>query len=67
MRSCLDMLLEMGEEKGRRTVLTELLQARFGELPARLIERIQQADTQTLQRWSLAVLTAASAEAALLD
>lgn len=66
MRSMLDLVLEMGEERGRakaelrgmRELLRTLLQARFGPLPEANAERLAAADAATLQRWSLRVLTA---------
>lgn len=66
MRSMLDLVLEMGEERGRekaelrgmRELLRSLLQARFGPLPEPGVELLETADAATLQRWSLRVLTA---------
>jgi hypothetical protein len=61
-----DLVLEMGEERGRekaelrgmRELLRSLLQARFGPLPEAGAELLAAADAATLQRWSLRVLTA---------
>ncbi len=74
VRSMLDLLLEMGEERaiakgrekwvqlGQRSGMGNLLlgqlQARFGDLSPAVTERIQEADAETLQRWSLRLLTA---------
>jgi len=66
MRSMLDLVLEMGEERGRekaelrgmRELLRSQLQARFGPLPERGSELLAAADAATLQCWSLRVLTA---------
>ena len=83
VRSMLDLLLEMGEEraiaKGRETwqrqgqqvgmgnLLLGQLQARFGELAEDLADRIREADIETLQRWSLRLLTAATIDDVLAD
>jgi len=66
MRSMLDLVLEMGEERGRekaelrgmRELLRSQLQARFGPLPERGSELLAAADAATLHCWSLRVLTA---------
>lgn len=75
MRSCLDMLLEMGEERGLakgreqglRTLLEGLLRTRFGELPPHLQDRIDTADAEALQRWGLRVLTAVNVDEVFAD
>ena len=79
VRSMLDLLLEMGEEramaKGRETwrqsgmgdLLLGQLQARFGTQSERIVDRIRAADTETLQRWSLRLLTATTIDAVLAD
>jgi len=79
----LDLLLEMGEEramaKGRETwqrqgqqvgmgnLLLGQLQARFGTQSERIVDRIREADIETLQRWSLRLLTATTIDAVLAD
>ena len=50
--------LERGREQERREMLLSLLQARFGSLPDRALERVTTATMSTLQTWSLRVLTA---------
>jgi hypothetical protein len=79
VRSMLDLLLEMGEEramaKGRETwrqsgmgdLLLGQLQARFGTQSERIVDRIREADIETLQRWSLRLLTATTIDAVLAD
>jgi hypothetical protein len=49
-----------GVEKGYRAVLGTQLQQRFGELPADIKARLEQADTDTLDAWARRVLTASS-------
>jgi hypothetical protein len=52
--------LEEGIEEGRRDTLRELLELRFGELPADVTSRLEQADAELLSRWTRRVLTAAT-------
>lgn len=49
-----------GLQHGEARVLTALLRLRFGELPTAAQHRIEQADAETLLRWSERVLTAQS-------
>lgn len=49
-----------GLQHGEARVLTPLLRLRFGELPTAEQRRIEQADAETLLRWSERVLTARS-------
>jgi hypothetical protein len=49
-----------GIELGYRAVLRELLQQRFGELPADALARLDEADADTLDAWARRVLTAGS-------
>ncbi len=79
VRSMLDLLLEMGEERaiansrakwernGMGNLLLGQLQARFGTPPEQIADRIRAADTETLQRWSLRLLTAATIDDVLAD
>jgi len=74
MRSLLDLVLELGEERGPReaerpcrmervrAMLENQLRARFGDVPQHLQERIAAADEASLQQWGLRVLTAANAD-----
>src|SRR5262245_16443032 len=59
MRSLLDMVLDLGEERGLRALVAEQLEARFGALPDNLQERLAAADAESLQRWGRRLLTAA--------
>lgn len=47
-----------GRQEGERALLLRLLRARFGELPANAMARIESADTTALERWGERVLTA---------
>jgi hypothetical protein len=49
-----------GTTKGHREVLQDLLQQRFGELPADVVARLGEADDDTLRVWWRRVLTAGS-------
>lgn len=67
MRSCLDLLLEMGEARGIRAMLEGMLRARFGDLPSDVRERLAAADADALQRWGLRVLTATRIDEVFAD
>ncbi|MBL8753206.1 MAG: Rpn family recombination-promoting nuclease/putative transposase [Planctomycetes bacterium] len=70
MRTNLDLLLEIGEERGlergrelvRNLVLAQL-RARFGELPPAVLAQLQSADASTLQRWGERIVAATSLDA----
>ena len=47
-----------GEAKGMARTLKNLVQRRFGDLPAWAVERVDRADVETLERWSYLVLEA---------
>jgi hypothetical protein len=51
-----------GEREGVRRVLRKLLQARFGELSAEIVTRLNEAGNDELERWTDRVLTAATLE-----
>jgi hypothetical protein len=67
MRTMLDAVLDMGEERGRKKLVREQLEARFGPLSAEVITQLGNADAATVQRWSLRILTAASVGEVLSD
>jgi hypothetical protein len=52
--------IERGIEHGRRASLREQLEQRFGELPAEVTDRLEQASAELLTRWARRVLTAAT-------
>ncbi len=52
--------VEQGIEQGQRSLMLEMLGARFGTLPESIAGRIRSADPAQLKRWALRVLTAAS-------
>jgi predicted transposase YdaD len=72
VRSMLDWLLEMGEERGLekgrqqgmqqalREVLEQQLGAQFGALPVDVRERLGAADADTLRRWAVGMVRATS-------
>jgi hypothetical protein len=47
-----------GFKDGGRKLLLRLLRARFGELPAAAVARIQVADTSEIEQWADRVLSA---------
>ncbi len=49
-----------GRVEGKTAVLRRQLTLRFGPLPARLEQRLQAADADTLLHWAERILTAAS-------
>jgi predicted transposase YdaD len=56
-----------GERKGRAKMLLQQLAARFGEVPAKVIARVEAADEGALDRWAVRVLTAKTPEDAIDD
>ncbi len=61
--------IEQGMARGRteaaREILARQLERRFGPLPANLARRVEAADLETLERWSLQLLDSTTAEEAL--
>lgn len=61
-----DQLIERGRvrgvEQGARQILLMLLERKFGKLPEDAFERVIAAKVETLETWSLRVLTAATLE-----
>ena len=51
-------LRKEGERTGERTLLLRQLRARFGELPAPAVARIEAANVVEIQRWGERVLGA---------
>jgi len=51
-----------GKQEGECTVLRRQLENRFGEIPPEYRRRLEQADSETLLKWSERVLTATSLE-----
>ncbi|MBF0440039.1 MAG: DUF4351 domain-containing protein [Magnetococcales bacterium] len=58
---------ERGRQKGEATMLTRLLQRRFGNLPVWVSEKITIADQPTLEEWSLRLFDAQSLDAVFAD
>jgi hypothetical protein len=56
-----------GKRKGREEMLLKLLAARFGEVPAEVVARVEAADQRALDRWAVRVLTAKTPEGVLDD
>jgi hypothetical protein len=52
-----------GEVEGRRIMLLEQLEERFGALPAEVLDRIQQAGPEDISMWGRRILTADSVQA----
>ncbi|MCC6558759.1 MAG: DUF4351 domain-containing protein [Polyangiaceae bacterium] len=50
--------LREGRREGERSLLVRLLRARFGELPAEALARIEAADVAEIERWGERVLAA---------
>jgi predicted transposase YdaD len=49
-----------GKLEGECLLILRMLQKRFGELPQKIIERLQAADCEHLERWALLLLNANS-------
>jgi hypothetical protein len=54
--------MQVGEKKGEFKVLQLQLENRFGEIPQHYRKRLEQADSDTLLRWSERILTAQNIE-----
>ena len=57
--------LEKGEARGERQMLSRQLTTRFGPLPAWASEQIAAAGIESLETWSVQLLTADSLEESL--
>ncbi|MCC6363205.1 MAG: DUF4351 domain-containing protein [Bryobacterales bacterium] len=53
--------LAQGRTESARHMLTRLLEQRFGPIPLELTLRIESADLETLERWSLRLIDARTA------
>ncbi len=51
---------EQGRKEGERALLLRLLRARFGELPADVVARVEGAEVGTIEQWGERVLSAKS-------
>jgi len=49
-----------GRKEGERAMLLRQLRARFGELPADVVSRVEGAEVGTIERWGERVLSAKS-------
>ena len=66
MKTFIDEYIEQGMKKGRQEgiqqagykILSTLLTHRFGTLPQWVTEKINNADLDTLEKWSLRLLSA---------
>jgi predicted transposase YdaD len=56
-----------GERRGRAKMLLQLMEARFGDIPADVVTRIEAAGEAVLDRWAVRVLTATTPEEVLDD
>jgi flagellar biosynthesis/type III secretory pathway protein FliH len=65
LRKGRDEGLRKGRDEGRRTqaaMLVSMLEARFGAVPDDVRARIEAADTETLERWGVRLVTADALE-----
>jgi hypothetical protein len=71
MTSTYDQLIHEGMEKGlakgKADTLLELLEKRFGSLPADVVARIHSADVRQLDDWLLRILDARSLDEVFAD
>ena len=56
-----------GKQEGECTILQCLLKNRFGDIPEQYRERLEQADSETLLKWSERILTAETIEEVFED
>ncbi len=54
--------LEKGEKKGEKKLFRALLKARFGEVSASNLAKVESADTEMVMGWSVKLLTAQRVE-----
>lgn len=54
--------IELGREEGRRLALLELIEQRFGPIPAQLLAQLQNAGAEDVARWSKRFCDAATLE-----
>jgi len=59
--------IEQGMLSGERQVLTRLLTRRFGPLPAAVLQQLEQAGTDQLERWADNVLDAPTLDDVFAD
>jgi hypothetical protein len=57
--------VDVGRREGERALLLRLLRARFGEVPASALARVENADTALLEQWGERVLSAKTLDEAL--
>jgi hypothetical protein len=58
---------QLGVRKGEAKVLLTLLQLKFGDVPESVRAAIDEADAETLLRWSTRVLTATNLDEVIAD
>ena len=57
-KQCVEQGREDGRQEGERAILLRLLRARFGELQAPTIARIESAEVPLLEQWAERILFA---------
>jgi hypothetical protein len=55
-----EQLTYKGMQQGEYTMLQRLLQRKFNQIPSRYLDKMQQADSETLLKWSETILEAKS-------
>jgi hypothetical protein len=60
-------ILQEGQNEGARRLMLRLLRARFGELPAAAVARVEAADTAALERWGERMFDAVTLDEVLDD
>ena len=60
MKTFIDKYIEQGLQQGQSQILSVQLNNRFGTLPQWALEKMENADTKTLERWSIRLLSAKS-------
>jgi predicted transposase YdaD len=54
-----------GRQEGKQELVLKLLRARFGQVPDRLLDRVNAAAPEQLEHWAERILTAGSIEEVL--
>ncbi len=62
MQTFIDKYISQGITQGEIRILLRQMEARFGRLPRWAKEKIEQADTEAIEKWSIRLFTASTPE-----
>ncbi len=58
MQTFIDKYIHQGREQGQIQLLMKMMEKRFGTLPQQVKEKIESADSENIEKWSLRLLSA---------